>query len=259
MKKVLTILGPFIVMLLIGCAARPPENLMTAADRREQSFDSIWVVYTLPDMDRVSVANVTYKEGLTMDVYYPPDFDFRSKLPAVVFVNGGSVVYGVPTDFRDVGQFISWGQLTAASGLIAITHDNEVQDALNNFDDLMNYIHKKGGSFGIDSKRIGLWSRYPHASVAQSALMDTSQEYQRNLRCAVFYYSGLDIGEPTVKEWRRDVPQLVVKGGLDLAQRNSWIDQYIAKAREMKVPVELVVHEEGAFRFDALMDTDRSR
>ena len=119
MKKVLTILCPFILILLIGCAARPPENLITAADRRQQAFDSDWVVYTLPEMDRVSVANITYKEGLTMDVYYPPDFSFRSRLPAVVFVNSGIRHFG--GDFRDQGQQISWGQLTAASGLIAIT------------------------------------------------------------------------------------------------------------------------------------------
>lgn len=255
MKKVLMLLCALMALVLIGCAARRPENLITAADKREQSFDSRWVVYTLPQMDRVSVANVTYKEGLTMDVYYPPDFDFRSKLPAVVFVNGGAI-----PKYRDWGQCISWGQLTAASGLIAITYDTRRESTLNDIDDLMNYIRKNGGALGIDSERIGLWSCADYVWVAQTALVDTSREYQRNLRCAVFYYGGLDPGESFVKECLRDVPQLVVKAGLDAPDEvNRWIDQYVVKARQMNIPLEFVDYEDAGPWFDFAMDTDRSR
>ena len=53
-----------------------------------------------------------------MDVYYPPDFDFNSPVPAVIFVNP----FGAFGNFRlkDIGWLISWGQLVAAKGLIGI-------------------------------------------------------------------------------------------------------------------------------------------
>jgi len=258
MRRVFVILCPFIVVLLIGCAAPPPENLMTAADKREQAHHATWVVYTLPEMNRVSVASVTYKETLTMDVYYPPDFDFRSRLPAVVFVNAGITPHG--PELKDSGQGISWGQLTAASGLIGVTYDSrDGGNAPDNLHDLMKYIRENGGSLRIDSKRIGLWSCWEHVWVAQSVLMDTSQEYQRDLRCAVFYYGGLDTGEPTVKEWRRDVPQFVVKAGQCPPWINTWLDEYVVKAREMGIPLEFVEYEEAGPFFDYAMDTDRSR
>jgi len=258
MKKVSAILCLLEVLLLIGCAARRPENLITAAEKRGQSISNEWVVHTLPEMDAVSVANVTYKEGQTMDVYYPPDFSFRSKLPAVVFANSDNTNEPM---FRNRGHYISWGQLAAASGLIAVIYDAEAQHALDDIDDLMGYMQEKGGALGIDRKRIGLWSCGSDAWVAQSILMDTSREYQRNLRCAVFYYAGLDTDEAVVKEWRRDVPQLVVMigGGSPLANIGYWTEQYVAKADEMGVPVELVEYDEAGWQFDTYLDTDRTR
>ena len=61
---------------------------------------------------------------LAMDVYYPPDSRSESRIPAVVFVSGypDSVIEAMlGSKLKEIGQYISWGRLTAASGLVAIT------------------------------------------------------------------------------------------------------------------------------------------
>ena len=74
-------------------------------------------------MDQVTLANVEYKDGLTMDVYYPPDFDFTQNLPVVIFVNGfvdDEIRQEIGCKLKDAGIHISWAQLVAASGMVAM-------------------------------------------------------------------------------------------------------------------------------------------
>ena len=51
------------------------------------------VVYQLPGMEAVTIRrDVEYRAAdagaLTMDIYYPPDFQSGARLPAVIFVSG---------------------------------------------------------------------------------------------------------------------------------------------------------------------------
>ena len=62
-----------------------------------------------------------------MDMYYPPDSKSGARIPAVVVVAGfPDVGYEakVGCKFKEMGSSISWGQLMAASGLVAITYTN---------------------------------------------------------------------------------------------------------------------------------------
>src|SRR6185503_21237818 len=88
------------------------------------------VVYEMPGLDAVTIRRdveyrVTDADALTMDIYYPPDPKSEARMPAVVFVSG----YPDPgfqkmlgCKLKDLQSYISWGQLTAASGLVAITY-----------------------------------------------------------------------------------------------------------------------------------------
>ena len=118
---------------------------MTAKEKREQSdvgtltiYD--FVKYSIPGMEEVTIAQVTYKDTLTMDIYYPPKFDFNSQLPSVIFPTAYTNTmtfnwYGLKrvTNFKGL---VSWAQLIAASGMIAITYESaypydDVHDAIN--------------------------------------------------------------------------------------------------------------------------------
>src|SRR6202521_1815936 len=91
------------------------------------------VVYRIPGAVGVRVRGdepyrVTETGGLAMDVYYPPDSTSGARLPAVVVVAGYSDARVPPLPgfgkFKEMGWSISWGELLAASGMVAITYTN---------------------------------------------------------------------------------------------------------------------------------------
>src|SRR5437764_11775600 len=90
------------------------------------------VVFTMPGVDAVTVRRdqvyrVTDADALTMDLYYPPGSKNGARTPAVVFVTGFSddgAQKTIGCKQKDMGSYTSWAQLSAASGLVAITYTN---------------------------------------------------------------------------------------------------------------------------------------
>src|SRR5205823_14377983 len=131
-------------------------------DLKEQDdFKSKRVVYTISAMeDAIIQKDITYKviddRELKLDVYYPPDYEGEARLPAVLFVHGD----GSPEflkDAKDWGCYESWGQLVAASGLIAVTFNHRSTQALTRLyeaardvDDLTSYVRDHGGTLRFD-------------------------------------------------------------------------------------------------------------
>ena len=257
-----------IVLLLAGCGGTPaeptttsipiPDHSILATDKRKDTPDQSSVVYTLPEMDQITLANIEYKEGLTMDIYYPLDFDFTQNLPVVIFVNGFvdeefQKMFGCK--LKDSGPSISWGQLVAASGMIAImyeTHDPDVD-----IHDLLNYTRANGSWLRVDKDRICLWASSASPPTALIALTDTSAEYHDSLACAIIYY-GI-IPPVSVDDLSADIPLFIVKAGKDDAFLNIKLDKFVEKAREANIPLEFVDYEDGIHGFDYWQDTDESR
>ena len=89
-------------------------------------------VYTIAGMERANIRkDVVYRTAeagpLTMDLYYPEHLATGARLPAVVLVAGYSDVgyekmLGVK--FKEMAMSMSWGQLIAASGMVAIAYTN---------------------------------------------------------------------------------------------------------------------------------------
>lgn len=246
------------VLLLTGCGGTPDESTTTPIPTPDHSIlasDKLtpvqsFVVYTLPEMDQITLANIEYKDGLTMDIYYPLDFDFTQNLPVVIFVIGF-----VDNKLKDTEIYISRGQLVAASGMIAIayeTHDPDVDTH-----DLINYIRANESWLRIDKDRICLWSSSANAPTALIALTDTSTEYHDSLACAVIYYGVI----PPVyaDDLSADIPLFIVKAGTDVASLNRQLDQFVEKARAANIPLEFVDYEDGIHGFDVWQDTDESR
>jgi hypothetical protein len=258
------------VVILAACTTPIPlhpahtqlaADLLTANSVKEgvASLAKQPVFFTLPGMDQVTVANVSYKEGLTMDVYYPPGFDFSLQVPAVIFVNGigdpGFIsLWG--SKLKDTGLFISWGQLVAASGLIGINYE-ATDETLADTRDLINFTLSYAPRLGVNKNHICLWSSSSNVPVALEVFADKEGEYQQSLSCAVIYY-GFDEGKK-ISFPPSNLPLLVVKAGRDDAATNLFIDNFVNRVKAAGHPVELIEYEQGLHAFDISQDTDETK
>ena len=114
-------------------------------------------VYHIAGMERAIVRkDVVYRTTdagpLTMDLYYPADTAADAPRPAVVLVAGyNDVGYEkmLGVKFKEMGMSISWGQLIAASGLVAIAYTN--RQPAEDLDALLQYVRESAASLTSDS------------------------------------------------------------------------------------------------------------
>lgn len=241
------------------------------------------VVYGIPGMDGVEVRRdveygATRKGALTMDIYYPPGSKSGARTPAVVVVAGypdSGFEANVGCKFKEMGSSISWGQLMAASGMVAITYTN--REPATDIHALLEYVRQNADALGIDETRIGLWASSGNVPLALSVLMREDQEY---LKCAVLCYGiMLDMeGDHHVAEaakmWGfanpcagksiadlpKDTPLFIVRAGRDeMPHLNETIDRFVAAALAFNLPVTLTNHPEAPHAFDLLHDSETSR
>ena len=258
-----------LVVVLTACATpTPPHPAYTqlAADKlaansanEGESVAKNPVLFTLPGMEKVTVANIPYKEGLTMDVYYPPGFDFSSPVPAVIFVNGigdPGLISTYGSKFKEMSIFISWAQLAAASGLIGINYET-TSDPLRDTRDLLDFILTDAPWLGLDKDHLCLWSASSNVPVALAVIADKEGEYQKSLSCAVVYYGFDETGK--IKLSPSNLPLLVVTAGQDELSTNAGIDRLIAAAKVAGLSVDAIEYKEGVHGFDIKQDTDETR
>jgi hypothetical protein len=239
------------------------------------------VVYTMPGMDAVTVRRdepyrVTDDGALTLDLYYPPDSKGNANTPAVIFVTGFSDAGAermLGSRFKDMGSFVSWAQLVAASGLVAITYVNKEPSDVH---EMLRHVQQNAASLGIDGNRIGIWACSGHGPNALSVLM----EHGHDLDCAVLAYPyTLDLDGSThvaeaAKQYRfatpaagkrvtdvpRDLPLFVARAGQDqMPGLNGSLDRFIASALAVNLPLTMMNHATGPHAFDVFDDTRTSR
>ena len=242
------------------------------------------VVYHILGMDAVTIRrDVEYRAtdagALTMDLYYPPDSQGGAPLPVVVFVAGYSDV-GMQKvlgwcKFKEMAMSISWGQLAAASGVVAITYTNSKPAA--DLDALLQHVRQNAASLGIDENRIGVFACSGNVPLALWALMQDGRAF---LKCAVLlcgYMLDLDgatgvaeaaqmfrFTNPNAGKSIDDLPQnlalFVVRAGQEqFASLNDSIDCFLAKAVSRNLPITFVNHATGPHAFDLLQDSEKSR
>lgn len=253
------------------------SKVLKPQQKVKSDLPSDTLAYSLPQMDKVTIRHEAYPTAgdkpLTMDIFYPPVMGKEEKLPAVIFVMGyadSSPVTKGP--LKDLSQIISWGRLTAASGLIAVTYQTERPDDL---EAVVAYIRKRAADLQIDHDRIGLWSCSANCLTALSFAMNESLGH---LKFAVFYYGlmltpdnwlrkeinalcaprGCYAAElKDVSQLRSDLPLLVVRAGRDnIPYVNDSIDHFIDAARIKGVPLTRIDFENGVHAFDAQQKSD---
>lgn len=253
---------------------------------QDTEFDHISkkaVVYRIPGMEGVTVRrDVEYSVSdagvLTMDIYYPPDSKSGARHPAVVVVAGypdSGFELNVGCKFKEMGSSVSWGQLMAASGLIAITYTNREPAA--DLQALLQYIRRRADALGIDENRIGLWASSGNVPNALSVLIEEANDY---LKCAVLCYGCmLDLDGHThmaeaarmwgfvnpcagksVADLTQGTPLFIVRAGQDqMPHLNETLDRFMNKALTCNLPLTFVNHPAAPHAFDLFHDSKTSR
>lgn len=248
------------------------------------------VVYAVPGMDAADVRrDLVYKAvddtALAMDVYLPAGLAADERRGAVVFVHGGplppgrsALPAGIPKP-KNWGTFESYGELVAASGLVAVTFNHRYA-SLAAFDDsaadvaaAIDFVRARAGELHVDPDRLALWV----FSGAGPHLSHVLRERPAYVRCLVAFYPVLDfaafaamgLGEapPAVVGKYSPLPHLhdaappilLARAGRDLSAINQGIDAFLAAALAHGVAVDFYHHPEGLHGFDVLNDDARSR
>lgn len=229
------------------------------------------VVLELPGMDRVRVRRgVEFAQrdpgALTMDVYSPSATD-EPGLPAVIFVSGypdPGFRRAVGCSFKDLGAYVSWAQLVAASGMVGITYENV--EPLEDLSALLTWIQDHATELGVDPTKLATWACSGNGPVALSQLADPKLDF----RCAVFCYPYLmDVdGHTAIAETAaqfgfvpamagksvdslQPTPMLIVRAGCDeMPGLNELLNRFLGTALERNLPISVHNYPQGVHAFD---------
>ncbi|HEX6478672.1 MAG TPA: alpha/beta hydrolase [Ktedonobacteraceae bacterium] len=256
------------------------------------------VVYAIPGMEEAIVQkDITYKtvdgNELKLDIYYPSDYDGETRLPVVIFVHGDG-----PPEFlkeaKEWGQYTSWGQLVAASGLIAVTFNHrsteiltKLYEAASDVDDLIAFVRDDSKMLGVDANRLAIWVCSAGGPKGLRSALRSNSPF---VRCIVSYYAISDLKVyyeepeeetefpgPPLPAFSQEVfdefsgaaliskstgglpPMQIVRAGLDHPRLNASIDRLLMAAVAKNVDIDFMNHASGHHAFDALDDDERSR
>jgi dienelactone hydrolase len=212
------------------------------------------VVYTLPEMDKVLLASeLAYYNDLTVDIYYPPNYNFEAKLPIVILSHGfPSSYYGD----KDMTSHIDWAKLIAASGMIAISAqsgDDPIQNSYHVFD----FLAANADFLSVDLTRVGFWSCSSQSQPVFTAFQDKNHPFREAFKAAVFLYSDLGLADPSV--WPQNLSLFVVRAGNDQGTSVVDMDNFVAQARSNNIPTEYIVLEGAPHAFDIYQNTQASK
>ena len=256
-------------------------NIKTVA---QQSNKEPVAALKLPGMENVIIKNdIPYQthpgSTLKMDVYYPPKFDFKSKIPVIVVVLGYTDEAGkklIESKFKDFSWLVSWCKITAVSGFAAIVY--ETVDPENDIRSLEKYLQLNQDKLMIDMNRIGAYVCSAHTPTAVTHILNSSNNI---FKCLAIYYgmiliqdfeylSQIDtlsqkmgfktprLGDP--KDWNKKVPVLFVRAGLDnVPYLNQAFNNFYSKALEQNLPITLINYSNGLHGFDLYNNNDTTR
>jgi glyoxylase-like metal-dependent hydrolase (beta-lactamase superfamily II) len=234
--------------------SKPPEVILAINKPVRKTPYPGNVVYTLPQMDEVLLANeLAYHNNLKVDIYYPPNYNFETRLPIVILAHG----FQETDEFdKDIPQQMDWARLIAASGMIAISAqagDSPVDNSYRVFD----FLAANKDLLGLNLTRIGFWACSGQGAPAIKALQDEKLPYRDALKAAVFMYSDFRSAIPSV--WPQTLSLFVVKAGSDQLIPGSTIDNFVAQARSSQITTEYIELADAPHGFDVFQDTQASK
>lgn len=198
---------------------------------------------------RVTVsANVPFAglgtSTLAMDVYQLPRTAGRLR-PALIFFNRAS-----GADRRSA-LYDGWGRAAASRELVGIVPDLRDGSQAQDFHALLQYLTTHGAAIGVDVSAIAVYAASGNVYTAFPILEDPEQ---RTVKAAIIYY-----GTAPIASFRRDLPILYVRAGLDRPDVNEEITKLASVAIAQNAPVTLLNHPTGYHGFELFNDDDATR
>jgi dienelactone hydrolase len=232
-------LRTFIVVAVLTLAAAP-----VAA---QQPF-----AYPSPEASQYSLMpNVTFGSvdgtSLRMDVFRPTGAA-SSGAPALIF--SFQAVGDQRMGFGD-GFYKWWAQLAASRGVVGILPDLRQATATQDVEALLAHLAQHAANYGIDPQRIAIYGASANAWRVFPFVEDPKQT---TIKAAVIYYGAAD-----VKEFRRDLPVLYVRAGLDRPALNRDITALASLAVAQNAPLTLLNHPAGYHGFEIANHDDATR
>jgi dienelactone hydrolase len=214
------------------------------------------VVYSIPGMEGITVRKDLVYDSTTplkkMDVYYPTDFQSGSQRPAVILVHWRA---SPDENLKDTAPFTSWGQLVAASGMIAVTFR---WDNSEDVEHLIQSVRTNAGELGISQDRLCLFAFCAGVPPAMRAAIRDTPDY---VRCGVAYYGDMSVPLAEIKYEPADqvAPLLIVMAANDVSVPADKNNPFIDYATSHGAQVELLIHPSGVHKFDIYNDDEQSR
>lgn len=185
---------------------------------------------------------------LRMDVYRPANVS--APAPALIFFNQ-AVGPQRANDF-----YVGWARAAASKGLVAIVPDlHGGEQSAQDFQRLITHLSERAGNYGIDRDAIAVYAGSGNVFTAFPIVEDPKQTMVK--AAAMFYGTG------PVKEFRRDLPVLYVRAGLDRPAVNgtatSGITALAAVAIAQNAPITVLNHPIGHHAFEMIDDDAATR
>jgi dienelactone hydrolase len=227
------------LLLALACALAAPARAPRAQPPR--------FALPVPDTGVAVTRDVQYGTAdtlpLRMDLYRPAGP--AGPRPALVFFNRA-------TGAERSGPFYaSWARVAAARGLVAVLPDLRDGSQGPDFRALLGYLSANAARLGIDGGAIAVYAGSGNVYAALPAVEDPAAT---SVKAAVMYY-----GAAPVADFRRDLPVLWVRAGLDRPGVNRQIDSLAARAMAQNAPVTLLNHPTGHHAFEIADDDDATR
>jgi hypothetical protein len=207
-------------------------------------------VYPPPTPGNMTITkDIAYASGdtgkLRMDVYRPSGGE---ALPALIFFNG----VGLP---RSTDMYAGWGRIASYKGLVAIIPDLRPDSAAQDFQKLLAYLTAHAAEYKIDRGAMAVYAASANVSTAFPIVEDP---HQTAIAAAVMYY-----GTAAITQFRRDLPLLYVRAGLDRPSVNGSgagsILSLAALAVSQNAPLTLVNDAGGHHAFETTDDDGATR
>ena len=152
---------------------------------------------------------------------------------------------------RSTVFYRSWAQVAAGQGLVAVLPDLRDASFEKDFDAAIGHLTAHGASFGIDPDRIAVFAGSGNVYRTLPILQNPSRT---SIKSAVMYY-----GAATVTAFRRDLPVLLVRAGLDRPGVNNAMIDLVTQATKENAPVTLLNYPGGHHAFEIVDDEDAMR
>lgn len=180
---------------------------------------------------------------LTMDVHRPAG---ATRLPALVFFN---LSFG-PVEGDDP-FYTPWAQAAAANGVVAIRPIIRSDSARQDFTRLLDHLTARATDYGIDPNAIAVYAGSGNVFTALPIVEDPTMT---RVKAAVMYY-----GSAPVTAFRRDLPLLFVRAGLDRPDVTTSITRLASLALSHNVPVTVLNDPGGHHAFEIVDDDAATR